>query len=118
MNILDHVYEICTNFSISVLNITTAPVVDGIIPIIYNGNAMKTLVKQSVEERWLRRHFSELVKKRAGKYVVVANDQGFVGDLQASLEKAREHYPHATPLIMKIPKEKDFLHVLIHIPIS
>lgn len=79
---------------------------------------MTTRVKQSVEERWLRRHFSELVKEQAGKYVVVADNQGFVGDLERILQKAREYYPHATPLIMKIPKEKDFLHVLIHVPIS
>lgn len=79
---------------------------------------MTSRVKQSVEERWIRRHFSELVKKRAGKYVVVADNQGFVGDLETSLQKAREHYPLATPLIMKIPKEKDFLHVLIHVPLS
>lgn len=79
---------------------------------------MKTLVRQSVEERWLRSHFSKLVKTNAGGYVVVAGKNGYVGNLQTSLLQARKLHPHATPLIMKIPKEKDFLHVLIHIPIS
>lgn len=79
---------------------------------------METLVKQSVEEQWLRSHFSELIRKRAGEYVVVAGKYGFVGNLKTSLAKARKLHPEITPLIVKIPKEKDFLHVLVHISLS
>lgn len=98
--------------------ITQARVVDRIIVFPYNRFTMATRIRQSVEERWLRRHFSELVRRQAGEYVVVADNRGFVGGLQSSLLKARQQFPHATPLIMKIPKEKDFLHVLIHVSVS
>jgi hypothetical protein len=74
----------------------------------------KRKISQSPEERWLRKNLERLVKNRAGEFVVVTGNEGFISpSLKRALSKAKRKYPKVKPLIMEIPKEKDFLHVLI-----
>lgn len=71
-------------------------------------------MKLSSEEKWLRKNLNRLVKSQGGEFVVVAGNEGFTDkDLKKALSKAKKRYPKTRPLIMEIPEEKDFLHVLI-----
>lgn len=71
-------------------------------------------MKQSPEEKWLRDNLAELVEKRAGDFVVIVGNEGFVNSsLKKALLKAKKKYPKIKPLIMEIPEEKDFLHALV-----
>lgn len=63
----------------------------------------------SKDDEWLRKNLAKLVEKHAGKYVVVAQGEVFIGRDAAALEKkAREKYPGTIPSGMPIPSPKDF----------
>lgn len=61
------------------------------------------------DEEWIRRHLGELVAKYAGRYVVVAAGEVFVGDDPALLEqRARKKHPGVTPSGLPVPRPSDF----------
>lgn len=73
----------------------------------------KSKIKLSPEQKWMRKNLGRLVKTRGGEFVVVAGKEGFVSlSLKKALDRAKKKYPKVRPLIMEIPEEKDFLHVL------
>lgn len=74
----------------------------------------KIKIRQSPEEKWLKENLAKLVKNCPGDFVVVTGSEGFTHpSLRKALWQAKKKYPKVRPLIMEIPKEKDFLHVLI-----
>jgi len=61
------------------------------------------------DQRWIRRHFEELVDKYPGKYAVVAAGELFVGDDPRELhEAARRSHPRIIPTSFPIPRPEDF----------
>ncbi|MBI4657030.1 MAG: hypothetical protein HY746_09850 [Elusimicrobia bacterium] len=61
------------------------------------------------DEKWIQKHFTQLVKKYGGKYVVVAEHEVFVGDDPSELEqKARQKYPKSIPSGVPVPRPQDF----------
>jgi hypothetical protein len=75
---------------------------------------MKALRKRAKNKKiddheWVRKHFSELVDKYAGKYAVVAEGELFVGRDAALLHKeARRKHPGVIPTGLPIPRPEDF----------
>jgi len=65
------------------------------------------------DDEWIRLHFEELVDKYAGKYIVVAEGEVFVGEDVVKLEEeARRKYPGVTPTGMPVPCPEDFICAL------
>ncbi|MBI5465561.1 hypothetical protein HY946_03035 [Candidatus Gottesmanbacteria bacterium] len=74
----------------------------------------KSQIAQNPEGQWLKKNLERLIKNRPGDFVVVIGNEGFIDkNLQKALTQAKKMHPRVRPLIMEIPKEKDFLHVLI-----
>jgi hypothetical protein len=66
-------------------------------------------VKSLSDEEWIQKHFTQLVKKYGGRYVVVAGHEVFVGNDPARLErKARQKYPKSIPSGVPVPRPQDF----------
>ena len=66
------------------------------------------------DEKWVHKHFSELVEKYAGKYVAVTKD-GIVAVSDSAKEVkeiAQKKYPNTIPSILRVPREEDFLCLL------
>jgi len=69
--------------------------------------------KRINDDEWICLHFEKLVEKYAGKYVVVAEGELFVGDDARELfNKARKKHPNVTPTGMPIPRPEDFVCLL------
>jgi len=61
------------------------------------------------DDEWIRKSLQLLVEKHAGKYVVIANGDVFIGRDAAALEKkARKKHPETIPSGMPIPSPEDF----------
>jgi len=66
------------------------------------------------DDKWITRHFEELVDKYGGKYVAVVSEQVVaVGDSPKEVdEKARQLYPDKLPSVLLVPKEEDLTCIL------
>ena len=61
------------------------------------------------DDQWIHQHLEDLVDKHAGKYVVVAGGETFIGRDAVLLEKeARKKHPGIIPSGMPIPHPEDF----------
>jgi len=77
---------------------------------------MKQVRYSDPNDEYLRNHFSEFVKKRGGKWVVIAGGEtiGFANreDLSKVVKKARKRFPKETPLVSPIPREEELECIL------
>lgn len=66
------------------------------------------------DQKWILKHFSELVEKYGGQYVAIANEELVaVGQSREEVEKvSKEKYPEILPSVLRVPKEEDFLCIL------
>ena len=62
------------------------------------------------DDKWIEKHFEELVEKYAGKYVAVSNQELVaIGDNPKEVEdKARGKYPHIIPSVLLVPTPETF----------
>ncbi len=74
---------------------------------------MRKIVKKSFDDNaWISKHFEELVDRHPGKFLVVVNEEPFIGsDAKLLFKKARAKYPNSVPTCMPIPRKKDFLSI-------
>ncbi|MBU1367800.1 MAG: hypothetical protein KJ629_01750 [Candidatus Omnitrophica bacterium] len=75
---------------------------------------MKKVSKVSLDnDSWIREHLEELVERYPGQYVVVADNEAFVGYDARKLEiKARKKHPCTITTGMPIPQAEDFNSIL------
>lgn len=62
------------------------------------------------ESEWIRTHLEEIVKKYAGNYIAVV-DQEVVSSNKSGVEaeqEARHKYPDKMPMVFRVPREEDF----------
>jgi len=65
------------------------------------------------DDKWIKRHFEELVDKYGGQYLVVAEGEPFIGyDVARLFKEARRKHPKAIPTCMPIPEPEDFVSIL------
>lgn len=62
------------------------------------------------ENEWIRTNLEEIVKKYAGNYIAVV-DQEVVSCNKSGVEaekEARNKYPDKMPMVFRVPREEDF----------
>lgn len=66
------------------------------------------------DQKWIYKHFTELVEKYGGMYVAVANEKVIgVGKSREEVEKiSKSRYPDIIPSVLLVPREEDFLCIL------
>ena len=66
------------------------------------------------DQKWIARHFSELVDKYAGQYVAVVEEKVVANGKSAREveEEAKEKCSVTIPSVVLVPKQEDLLHVL------
>ncbi|MBI2889270.1 MAG: hypothetical protein HYY13_00640 [Nitrospirae bacterium] len=68
----------------------------------------------TVENEWVSRHYDRLVRQYPRKIVAISHRQvagvGETGD--EALALAREKYPNALPLLVRVPSPEDLVCVL------
>ena len=61
------------------------------------------------DHEWLRKNIGKLVDKHGGKFLVIAENEPFIGDDAKQLvKKAKAKYPKTTLTSMPIPRPEDF----------
>jgi len=75
---------------------------------------MRKIVNKSFnDDAWVSKHFEKLVDRFPGQFLVVVNEEPFIGsDARLLFKRARAKYPNVTPTCMPIPRKKDFLSIL------
>ena len=66
------------------------------------------------DQKWIHKHFSELVEKYGGRFVAIAHEELVaVGESREEVEKiSKKKYPEIIPSVLLVPKEEDFLCIL------
>jgi hypothetical protein len=64
-------------------------------------------------DKWVRSHFSMLVRKFGGQHLVLAQGCPYIGlDVAELFKQARRNHPGIKLLSMPIPRPEDFVSVL------
>ncbi|MBM3253337.1 MAG: hypothetical protein FJZ16_03675 [Candidatus Omnitrophica bacterium] len=65
--------------------------------------------KKTNDHEWIRKNIENLVKKYGGKFLVIAENEPFIGDDAKELvKKAKTKHPNAILTSMPIPRPEDF----------
>ena len=66
-------------------------------------------LKTISDHDWLRNNIEELVNKYSGKFLIIAENEPFIGDdVKALIKMAKTKHPKAILTSMPIPRPEDF----------